>query len=875
MIAAVTVMFVPAPAAQADGTTVVDPDTTNAWSDIAASSTNTQNIGRIWTDKSVFDKDYTLTGAIDEPISKGDSDFLVGLSALSSTSNLKTTTKTSQPLDIVLVLDDSGSMAYDIDSDMPNQIVYTPVSADQVVESHGHTEPGWFGSTSYVQDTRGGEYYVQNDRGGYDRVTEVTETHSGNRFEGSYEEHIRWTVNGQTVDPETTEYDLSERRGALQYAVSNFIDQAAAMNAQIADENDKIRISIVVFDSNSSIENHLTVCEGANVGTLKNTVNNLEANGATNAGAGMTNANNELRTNSNREDTKRIVIFFTDGVPTTSNSFNTTVANNAVGQAAQIKNRGGSVYSIGIFDGADPSQTEVGRNPNDTDRANVFMNAVSSNYPNASAWNNLGQRASGNPDFYKSADNAGSLNEVFQDIFDESTENAGSGSPIEEVTHEGELNPGTLTFTDNLGSYMEVTGGAMTVVYGDRKFTSTNITTNGNVDTYHFEGEVTGNAVYKGANLADLTVTVTRNNDLATGDTVTVQIPASLIPMRNYDVDTNEKTMSVTDAYPIRLFYGVSVKADAKTVINTGFGDVYDAIVSTNKTDDGKVAFYSNLYNSGSGDTTATFTPSDGNKFYYYTQDTDLYIDEACTQRATTQNIGSHNTLYYSETYWQITSGSNAQEVTRGIAINRNGQDWNKMTPDRQGNYYIPAGTQRRDRPATLNTDKADNVTETAATVLTPNWEGTGVSQRLGNNGKITYNLPGELEIKKSVDWGNASDDTKQSQNSFEFTVNFNGDETLNGNFAYDVYESGEEPASNGTVVDGGTITLKDGQRAVIKGLPSGTTFTVTETGANQNGFTTTDTVTADPNNNTVRLLPEQLQGRRACQVEHRDRSEG
>ena len=139
MIAAVTVMFVPAPAAQADGTTVVDPDTTNAWSDIAASSTNTQNIGRIWTDKSVFDKDYTLTGAINEPISKGDSDFLVGLSALSSTSNLKTTTKTSQPLDIVLVLDDSGSMAYDIDSDMPNQIVYTPVSADQVVESHGHT----------------------------------------------------------------------------------------------------------------------------------------------------------------------------------------------------------------------------------------------------------------------------------------------------------------------------------------------------------------------------------------------------------------------------------------------------------------------------------------------------------------------------------------------------------------------------------------------------------------------------------------------------------------------------------------------------------------------------------------------------------------
>ena len=399
---------------------------------------------------------------------------------------------------------------------------------------------------------------------------------------------------------------------------------------------------------------------------------------------------------------------------------------------------------------------------------------------------------------------------------------------------------------------MAVSGDTMTVVYGNQKFTSTNKTTVGNVDTYHFSGTVSGNAVYKEANLADLTVTVTHGAILAAGDVVTVQIPASLIPMRNYDVDTDAKTMSVTDAYPIRLFYGVSVKEEVEKAIEQGSGDTYDAIVDTNKTDDGKVAFYSNLYNSGNGDTTATFMPSDGNKFYYYTNDTDLYIDQKCTQRATTQNINRYNTLYYSEPYWEITSGNNAQEVTRGIAINRDGQDWSKMTTDRQGNYYIPAGTQRLDRPASLNTDKTKNETATAATVLIPSWEGTRVEQHLGNNGKITYDLPGELEIKKAVDWGNASDETKEKQNSFEFTVNFNGDETLEGNFAYDVYESGEEPVSEGTVADGGTITLKDGQRAVIKGLPSDTTFTVTETEANKNGFATTDIVTADPNNDTT-----------------------
>ena len=767
MIAAVTVMFVPVPAAQADGTTVVDPDTTNNWSSIAASSTNTQNIGRIWTDKSVFDENYTFKdGPLDkQTVSKGNSDFLVGLSALSSTSNLKTTTTTTTPLDIVLVLDQSGSM--------------------------------------------------------------------GDSFGGS---------------------GSGTRRAALQEAAKTFINATEESN-QGLDQSQQHRISIVTFDSGSSVSRGWTYVSGNGADQLRSTVDGLSANGATRVDLGMDDANDQL--NSARQGAMKVVIVFTDGDPTSGSSFENEVAADAINTAHTIKqDKGATVYTIGIFSGA---------NPNTDNKANNYMNAMSSNYPTATA---VGENpsifdwsgefsitwgdGSRNDGYYKSATNSEELNKVFEEISEDITTNAGSGSPIEEVTHEGALNPGTLTFTDELGSYMEVSGDTMTVVYGDRKFTSTNITTNGNVDTYHFEGEVTGNAVYKGANLADLTVTVTRNNDLATGDTVTVQIPASLIPMRNYDVDTNEKTMSVTDAYPIRLFYGVSVKADAKTVINTGFGDVYDAIVSTNKTDDGKVAFYSNLYNSGSGDTTATFTPSDGNKFYYYTQDTDLYIDEACTQRATTQNIGSHNTLYYSETYWQITSGSNAQEVTRGIAINRNGQDWNKMTPDRQGNYYIPAGTQRRDRPATLNTDKADNVTETAATVLTPNWEGTGVTQRLGNNGKITYNLPGELEIKKSVDWGNASDDTKQNQNSFVFTVNFNGNETLNGNFAYDVYESGEEPASNGTVVDGGTITLKDGQRAVIKGLPSGTTFTVTETGANKNGFTTTDTVTADPNNDTT-----------------------
>ncbi|HIY55561.1 MAG TPA: VWA domain-containing protein [Candidatus Dorea merdavium] len=752
---------------QAAGRTVVDPDTTNVWSDIAASSTSTQNIGRIWTDKSVFDDDYKFSGALaGQTISKGeDSDFLVSLSALSSTSNTTRTVTVGTPVDIVLVLDESGSMEYGFDN-------------------------------------------------------------------------------------------RNTRREALQEAANNFIDSANEANQGVPQEN-QIRMSIVTFSDDADVARGWTYVTGEGTQSLHDTIGDLNQYGATRTDLGLSEADGQLA--SARQDAQKIVILFTDGDPSgsdfTFDDFDCVTAKDAVNTAKEMKDDGATVYTIGIFEDA---------NPNTNDWSNDFLNAVSSNFPTATAegrngLGGLGARfnvtwGEGSRDngYYKTAGDSEELNQVFEDIFDRLPVSEGSGSPIKEVTQEGELNPGTLTFTDTLGSYMTVSGDTMTVVYGDRKFTSTDKTTAGNVDTYHFVGTVAGNAVYGSADLSDLTVTVEHGGNLAAGDVVTVQIPASLLPMRNYDVDTDAKTMSVTNAYPIRLFYGVSVKEEAEKAIEQGFGDTYDAIVDTNKTDDGKVAFYSNLYNSGSGDTMATFTPSAGNKFYYYTQDTNLYVDQNCTQRATTRNIDRYDTLYYSEPYWEITSGNNAQEVTRGIAINRDGQDWSKMTTDRQDNYYIPAGTQRLDRPASLNTNKTNNETGTAATVLTPNWEGTGVVQYLGNNGKITFDLPGKLEIKKSVDWGNASDDTKQNQNSFEFTVNFNGDETLEGNFSYDVYESGEDPVRSDKVADGGTITLEAGQRAVIKGLPSDTTFMVTETEANKNGFNTTDTVTADPDNDTT-----------------------
>ncbi|CDD76730.1 rhs family protein [Cryptobacterium sp. CAG:338] len=130
--------------------------------------------------------------------------------------------------------------------------------------------------------------------------------------------------------------------------------------------------------------------------------------------------------------------------------------------------------------------------------------------------------------------------------------------------------------------------------------------------------------------------------------------------------------------------------------------------------------------------------------------------------------------------------------------------------------------------------------------MLHPEWSGNNVTQNLGNNGKMSFELPGDLVITKNIDWGNASDQTKENQKNFTFQVNLNGDEPLDGNFAYEVYGSGEDPVSNGAIADNGTVTIEAGQRVVITGLPAGTTYTVTEQGANSNGFTTTDNSVGD-----------------------------
>lgn len=889
-------MALPAGVAIAEPSTKVDPNTTGTWENFTnpGGVTSTQNVGRIWTDKSVFNGNYTFSGSDalgGQTVNKGnDTDFLVSLSALSSTSNLKTTTTTTTPLDIVLVLDVSGSM----DDSMGTTYTYT------------EAYPQGIRGTYYIQVNGQWTEFQYHEGDWYDDDPDGWRYHSGGSWFDPQYTYVEPKTSANDGDSShvqfyTRQQSSTDKIGALKTAANQFIASVGAMNANIADADDQHRIAIVKY-ADDSIKNEIgddlaDEWNGYNYTqvvsdfstdseSLQGDISGLDAGGATSADYGLTLAQRVLTGGTYgpygdrgtyvgaRDDAQKVVIFFTDGQPNHGSGWSDSVAATSVNLAHDMKAAGTTVYTIGVVNGADPEQ-----NPANASDLNKYLHAVSSNYKNATArdwrddasWDdlNLGDRTQKDGEdanYYFAASDAEQLNQVFDDITSSITEGLGSGSPIEETTSQGNTQPGTLTFEDQLGDYMQVTGtgaGAdkIQLAYGDQIYTSESKATEGNTDTYHFADQtVGGNEVYGSANLSDLVVKVERSTDLAVGDKITVALPASLLPMRHYDVDTDSSTMTVNEAYPVRLFYGVALKADAKTALGAASGDVYQGILNNIEvSEDGTLDFYSNAFaqNAPNGLTTATFTPSEGNKFYYYTENTPLYVDENCTTRATSSNIGSVGRVYYADTYWQTANGVTT-ETTTGVAIQRDGSEFDKIQYDRQGQAYMPAHTERTDRPNTLVADKGDfeggNVTGTASSVLVPSWNGDGtVSQALGNNGKLSYPAPGDLEIKKEVDWGNASDSTKTSKNTFTFQVALaNEDGTaLSGTYNYAVYGAGADPVRTGTISNNGTVSITPDERVLITGLPAGATYTVTEQGANSDGFTTTDNSTGDGANTT------------------------
>lgn len=450
-------------------------------------------------------------------------------------------------------------------------------------------------------------------------------------------------------------------------------------------------------------------------------------------------------------------MFFTDGTPTSFSDFDSKVANDAVTAAKNMKDGKATVYTIGIFSGANPSADIQDLGTDEANKANKFMQAVSSNYPNATAWNAHGTRAE-NSDYYKSATNAEELKKVFDDISQAIT----SEAPYPTEIHKGydKTKSGYITFTDELGDFMQVDGFTEVVINGT-PFTEASKTVNKetNTDTYEFTDKA-----------KDLLITVQRAGDdnPQKGDIVTVNIPASLIPLSHFK--TVDGKLSVDSVKPIQVKYASSVKSVALDNLFTPEKVTgLKAYIEKNTTvaDDGTktVNFYANKWKTGAlGDTVANFEPADTNRYYYFQKQTPIYTDKECTQPAKI-SLAEKGTYYYKDEFEE--QGENNEAKSATAVIEFIGGDAAKfdgaIIADKDGNLSFSVGTARLAFIDELHTTKdsvGGNKTSTATDVLNPMWNNvsakagaTHVNSYLGNNGKISYKYdmtPAKVDTKAS-----------------------------------------------------------------------------------------------------------------------------
>lgn len=299
-------------------------------------------------------------------------------------------------------------------------------------------------SARYYLDTDGNYYKVQREKNGIGswRKYYLFYKKDGTSYYLNGDEvttnkrECNYTGSGDTIwASQLYSRTITTKLDALKDAVSNFV---GVVKEKATTDKVNHRIAMVGFASESDYGNNTEILsvDGSNSGSvgvsynsdkyadakqnafqdtstdagntmLNNAINALDANGATRADLGMTMAKDILDANSLGDDSKRkqLVIMFTDGKPTSWDTFDENIANDAIGTSKGLKDQGTTVYTIGVFNGADPSSTSD---------VNKYMNYVSTNYPSAEKLDNSGK--GGNNGYYLAATSADGLNKIFTSI---------------------------------------------------------------------------------------------------------------------------------------------------------------------------------------------------------------------------------------------------------------------------------------------------------------------------------------------------------------------------------------------------------------------------------------------------------------------------
>ncbi len=379
---------------------------------------------------------------------------------------------------------------------------------------------------------------------------------------------------------------------------------------------------------------------------------------------------------------------------------------------------------------------------------------------------------------------------VFDDILAQVIQNTA------QVPTQDEGLSGFINYTDPIGEYMEVKE-IKALIIDDVIFREPTLSNSFEYlgiksEIYTFTGTA-NNPAYGAQPISDIEVWV--QTDQSTGkQTLIVTIPAGLVPLRVTSIvkDQDDKVVSYThnSQFPFRLIYSVGLKdgvLKGDGTVNVGEGGVSAEYIEKHTGADGKVYFYEGIYtgqketgssvNTGKtiGDAFVTYTPASNNPFYYVSEETQLFMDEACEEPAT--GIIDPNATYYFKIKYYKQSGSGA--VPEEAVVSRPGSTLSgamgsgTVIRKDDGSLYLAKGAPRLGNLADFRRDKTGdaNKSGTAEAYLYLSYVSNGRFEVYhGNNGHVSAPLPdGTLTVTKRAE-GNYPADQK-----FTFTVTIDG----------------------------------------------------------------------------------------------------
>lgn len=458
---------------------------------------------------------------------------------------------------------------------------------------------------------------------------------------------------------------------------------------------------------------------------------------------------------------------------------------------------------------------------------------------------------------YYDADNADTVVNVFNKLVSEIALNAPE-VPTEVKTGETLASGGYLTYTDPIGHYMEIKGTTMNFKFGGTTYTVSDANKDG-VFTFDNDPSVKGSDEQDHKlNLIEIKVTT----DVNGFQTLNVKIPAVLIPLRVNQVTLNAQGQVASHTHngemPCELTYNVGMISDVYDTStqsvymvpkdaqgNYWTGDkltAYQAYVKANTdVNTGSVNFYTNLYTGTHkiknnftgeehtvGDAVVDFEPSHTNAFYYIQDKIYVYEDEALTRLTTDASLQDSKTYYYKEVFYH-------EDGIETKAVKRTGLQLSTVRTvkeDGTGYWYREPGTVRKNKLQLFENQKQPNITGTAkdyyaSEFITENGEPDidgHFEVHLGNNGVLRASVTGNLTISKVV---TAAEGLVAPDKEFTFHVSLAG---ADGTYNYRILDATGTRISGGTISNGSEdIVLKDGQTAEIANLPDNATYVITE----------------------------------------------